>query len=406
MKRAFPRTLVAAALLAVSGAFVVVPAASAAETKPTLRAEVGKPLQEAQAALQAKDYATALAKVGEAEKVGSLNPYEQYLAERLRALAATGANDAPTALKAYAAVLASDQLPAADKPAMLEIASRLAYGAKDYAQAARLLQQYRAAGGGNDQLLGLLPQALYLSNDYAGAQQELAAVIARLEQSGQKPGEIQLQLLASSAAKQNDMATYGATLEKLVALYPQPKYWSELIVRTASKPGFAARLRLDVYRLKLAAGVLDSGDEALDATQLAIDAGLPAEAEHYLQLAQAKGASGSAALKVTVAKKLAEDKASLAEGEKAAAQQASGDALVATGLNYIGYGQYDKGIALMQQGIAKGGLKKADDARLHLGYAQVLAGQSAAAQATLKSVAGSDGSADLARLWTMLKTAR
>ncbi|NGY07048.1 hypothetical protein G7Y85_19920, partial [Solimonas terrae] len=58
-----------------------------------------------------------------------------------------------------------------------------------------------------------------------------------------------------------------------------------------------------------------------------------------------------------------------------------------------------KGIALMQQGIAKGGLKNPDVARLHLGYAQLLAGKKADAVRTLSSVRGKDGSASLARLW-------
>jgi hypothetical protein len=54
----------------------------------------------------------------------------------------------------------------------------------------------------------------------------------------------------------------------------------------------------------------------------------------------------------------------------------------------------------MQQGIAKGGLKRPEDAKLHLGIAQVVAGD-AKAQATLRSVGGNDGTADLARLWSL-----
>jgi hypothetical protein len=55
----------------------------------------------------------------------------------------------------------------------------------------------------------------------------------------------------------------------------------------------------------------------------------------------------------------------------------------------------------MQQAIAKGGLKRAEDAKLHLGLAQILAGENAKAQATFKTVGGNDGTADLARLWSL-----
>ncbi len=63
-------------------------------------------------------------------------------------------------------------------------------------------------------------------------------------------------------------------------------------------------------------------------------------------------------------------------------------------------GESAKGIAMMQQGITKGGLKRPEDAKLHLGIAQVIAGD-AKAQTTLRGVAGTDGTADLARLWSL-----
>jgi len=73
---------------------------------------------------------------------------------------------------------------------------------------------------------------------------------------------------------------------------------------------------------------------------------------------------------------------------------------VRIGMAYTGLGQYDKGIALIQQGIAKGGHKHVDDARLHLGIAYVRAGNRAKANEAFRSVKGTDGAADLARLWT------
>jgi Tfp pilus assembly protein PilF len=55
----------------------------------------------------------------------------------------------------------------------------------------------------------------------------------------------------------------------------------------------------------------------------------------------------------------------------------------------------------MQKGIARGNLKRADDARLHLAIAQLAAGDNAKAQTTLRDVKGNDGTADLARLWSL-----
>ena len=106
-------------------------------------------------------------------------------------------------------------------------------------------------------------------------------------------------------------------------------------------------------------------------------------------------------LRDLVDKRLAEDTASRAEDETQAAGGEDGDALVAIGMNLVYSGQAAKGVQLMQQGIAKGGLKRPEDAKLHLGIAQLVAGDKAKAQATFKTVQGTDGTADLARLWML-----
>ena len=75
--------------------------------------------------------------------------------------------------------------------------------------------------------------------------------------------------------------------------------------------------------------------------------------------------------------------------------------MVNTGFAYVVSGQHEKGIDMMERGIRKGGLKRPDDARLHLGIAYLRAGQKEQAVRAFKSVQGTDGAADLARLWTL-----
>jgi hypothetical protein len=67
-------------------------------------------------------------------------------------------------------------------------------------------------------------------------------------------------------------------------------------------------------------------------------------------------------------------------------------------------GEVDKGIALIQAGAAMPGIKRPDEARLRLGMAQLQSPKSrAAAVQTLRSVRGTDGTADIARLWTAVQ---
>jgi len=59
------------------------------------------------------------------------------------------------------------------------------------------------------------------------------------------------------------------------------------------------------------------------------------------------------------------------------------------------------GISLMEQGIKKGNLRRPDDAKLRLGEAQIYAGKKSAGVQTLRDVKGTDGTADMARLWIL-----
>ena len=392
-----------------AGALLMLAAAQAfAADKQTVRAEVGAPLQEAQKALQSKNYKAAAEKIAAAEAVGKLTAYESYLVARLKSAAAIGKADYKSALDAYETILASPELPAGEKLQTLDAYVKIAYASKDYAKTASSIEQYKAAGGNSAETLNLYVQSLYLGGNYKQAAAELSSQISALESAGKRPTETQLQLLASCALKQNDMAAYTAALEKIVAYTPKKEYWLDLIVRTSRKPGFSDRLDLDLYRLREATGTLDKASDYMEAAQLALQAGYPGEADKFVSagyaaklLGEGPDASRHQRLKDLVAKKITDDKATLAEGEKAAAAQPTGDALVSTGFNLVAYGDYDKGLALIDQGIKKGGLKQPDQSKLHQGYAYLLAGKKDLANKAFATVQGTDGAKDIARLWTL-----
>ena len=68
----------------------------------------------------------------------------------------------------------------------------------------------------------------------------------------------------------------------------------------------------------------------------------------------------------------------------------------------------EAGLAMMEQGVAKGGLKRANEQKLHLGMAQLAAGRKDAAKQTLAALAGQIGSDPLAapvRLWNLFAQA-
>ena len=372
----------------------------------SLRPEVGKPLQAAGDLVKAQKFKEALAKVRDADAVGGKSADESYLVERMRMSAASGAGDVETAGKAFEAISGNPKLAGADKLRMMESLAGSSYRAGNYARAMQWSQRYLREGGTSGSMRTLLIQSQYLSGDFAGVQKELTAEIQATERGGSAPAEERIKLLMTAALKQNDTGAYVYAMEKLVTYYPKKEYWTDLLSRLQRKPNFSDRLALDTYRLSLATGSMSKASDYMEMAQLAVQAGYPLEGKQVVEKGFAAGVLGAGAeadrhkrLKDLMLKRTDEDKAAQAANEAEAAAAKDGNGLVSVGYKQVLDGQAAKGLASMKEGIAKGGLKRPEDAKLHLGIAQLLAGDGAKAQATFKTVTGTDGTADLARLW-------
>ena len=382
----------------------VLPLQSAAQGG--LRPEVGKPLQAAQDLVKAGKYREALAKVRELDAVGGKTAAETNTIERMRLAAASGAGDADTAARSFDAISASVAGP--DKLRMIESIAGTYYRAKEYAKAMQWYQRYFREGGTSGANRTLLIQTQYLSGDFAGASKELMAEIQAAERNGTAPAEERINLLMNAAVRQKDIAGETFALERLVSYYPKKEYWVTLLNRLQRKPNFSDRLALDTYRLSLATGSMSTATDYMELAQLTVQAGFPAEGKKVVEKGFAAGVLGVGAeaerhkrLRDLVNKKVEETAAAQPNEEKQALAAKDGNDLVIVGMGLVLNGQAVKGLQLMQQGIAKGGLKRPEDAKLHLGIAQIMAGDNAKAQSTLRTVSGTDGTADLARLWAL-----
>jgi hypothetical protein len=394
--------LAVAALLAASVASVGTPAQEA------LRPEVGRPLQAAQELIKAQRFKEALAKVRDADAVSGKTANESFMVERMRIAAASGAGDVDTAARSFEALSGSSRVPAADKIRMIESIAGGYYRARDYPKSMQWAQRYFRDGGTNPAIRTLLIQSQYLSGDFAGAAKELTAEVQAAERAGTPPAEDRLKLLLNAALKMNDNNSYVFAMEKLVTYYPKREYWVDLLTRLQRKPNFSDRLALDTYRLSLVSGSMTAANDFMEMAQLALQADFAAESKQVLDKGFASGALGTGAqaerhkrLRDLVSKRLEEEKKTLAEDERQALAAKDGNGLVNVGMNLVFNGQAAKGLQLMQQGVAKGGLKRPEDAKLHLAIAYLLAGDSAKAQTAFKAVSGNDGTADLARLWSL-----
>jgi outer membrane protein assembly factor BamD (BamD/ComL family) len=374
-----------------------------AQKAEAVRAEVGKPLQAAQALIKARKGRDALAEVAKAEAVPNRTAYENFLIQQMRGSAAVLAGDNDTAIRAFEAVLNSGRVKGREEVQMVQAIAVAHYQKKDYARAAQWTQRYFKEGGNDPQMRTVLLQSYFLGNDCANVSRLVA-----LDDASRKAKEEELQMLANCYLRQNNTGGYVDAIKKLVVHYPKKQYWTDLMARVQKKPGFSDRLGLHVYRLRLATGNLAGANDFMEMAQLALQAGVPAEAKAIIDKGYAAGALGKGdqanrhgRLRDLAQKSHAESQAKREADLKDAQAAKDGNALVTIGLNFVHEGNAAKGLPLIEQGIRKGGLRRPEDAKLALAEAQFQAGQKDRAVRTLRDVKGKDGTADLAELWVL-----
>ena len=375
---------------------------SSAVAAEALRPEIGKPLQQAQTQMKQGNHKGALATLRDADKVSNKTANESYLIERVRASAASSAGDYATAAKSFEALLASGKLSAAERSNFAEGLVGIYMRAGDLNKANETIQRL-LKDKDDPKLRAYLMQNYYKQGNVAALEQELR----NAEKSGRMT-EDQLGMLANIQLKKNDKVGYVNTIEKLATSYPKAQYWTDLLNRVQGKPGFSSRLRVDVYRLQLANGLLKKPSEFMEMAQLVLQAKAPAEALKIIDRGYKAGALGTGAdaarhqrLKDLAEKNLAEQNKNFAALEAEYTAAKDNDQLVGLGYALVQAGQADKGLKMMEAAIKAGGLKYADEAKLRLGEAYAVAGKKQQAISTLKTVGGKEGTADLARYWIM-----
>jgi hypothetical protein len=376
-----------------------------------VRAEVGRPLQQASELLKAGKAKEALAKAREAENVGGITAAERQVIDGMKAAAAQRAGDMPTAIQAL------ESMAGRASGAQLGTYAEQLAGAyaqqRNNAKASEWRAKAVAAGNTGPGVRQLQQYLQGASGDYAAIAKEAAAAVAAAEQAGRRPGEDDLLRLADAQQRTGNTNGYVVTLEKLLVNYPKKDYWSAFLSRLPRKSGFAPRFELDVLRLRLATGTLSKTEEYMEMAQLALQAGTPAEARRIADAGIKAGALGTGPeagrhqrLRELAIKQEGELKTGIANQVGEAETFKEGDGLVKLGFSYASMGDVDKGIELIQKGIAKGNLKRPEDAKLRLGMVQMQQAKTRSAGVqTLRSVKGTEGAAEIARLWILANPA-
>ncbi|MEI6737655.1 MAG: hypothetical protein WCL29_04160, partial [Pseudomonadota bacterium] len=219
-----------------------------------------------------------------------------------------------------------------------------------------------------------------------------------------KPSEALLKMLGRTALKQNDQAGYIDALERLVILYPSREIWADLISRTANLPTMTDRYLQDLFRLQMALGEKLTASQYMFLAQNAMQTGFPIDAKQILDNGFTVGVLGGAVehkqLRDKSTKDADDDMKNMVRTSAEAAKGKDGPGLFNSGLNFVISGDKTRGLAMMEDGIKRAGIKRPADAKLRLGITYALSGEGVKAIEILASTSGPEGLSDVARIWS------
>lgn len=414
MNKKIVRAAFAAILLGTTAsvALVASPAAAASDKdkKPpekTISRALTKPMFEAQKAVQAGDWTTAMAKLKEAQAVPERTPFDDYKINQFMAYAAVNLKDYPTAITAYEAMAASPEEEPADKAGTRHNLVLLNYDAKDYAKTLKYGEQLIALGAPVDMKLAVtMGQAYYFTNNYPLAEQWSKKAIDAAVAANLPPDQGALSVLLSSQAKQGKQTDAAATLEMIAANYGKASDWGQLIDVALGTPGIQNSDGIDLYRLRDATGSMQDADDYALMSTIALQLGYPGEAKTILDQGIQAGrltTTGKAAsqYKSATAGAATDDK-TLPKFAKDAETRKTGDYDEKLAETYFGYKRYAEAETAARRALSKPGLKDALQTKMVLAMSLARQDKYQDAQAVFKEVEAAGGRAarvKAAHLW-------
>ena len=394
-------TLSGAALLSATTAQAAEPAG-----KVTTKA-VAEPLKKAQEAMKNKQWDAALAAIKQAQASEKKTPFEAYQIDEFLSYVLVQQKKFSEATPVFERMLNSGFMPADQVDERTKTVAQLHFQNKDYKKAVEWGKKYLDKHPGDEGISVLVGQSYYVLNDYKNAATTMMAVVTAAEKGGRTPTENWLQIVLSSQFKLDNKDGIADALKKLVRYYPKTEYWENLL-DIYRRRDTSDRVTLGFYRLMNEVGTLKQDDDYMETAQLAIDAGVPGEAQAVMEKGVQNGTlksddktkQGRYDRLLAGAKKSATtDKASLAQLAKEAEKATQGQAYVALGQAYLSYGMFDEAIDALKKGLAKNGVTDVDEAQISLGIAYLRKNQKDLARQAFKTVKAESKWHNLAELW-------
>lgn len=356
-----------------------------------------------------KQWAEVLARLPEAEALPNLNRDEKVLLAGWRLQASQGVGDQ----EAFAAAIESflrEGLAQADQIGAMH--RQLAAHYNNKKDRAKTLEHFRKFVDSTPDVepdeLDTLARLYRQNGEFSEASAWFGKAIDLTTARGDKPKEELFQLRDHCLLETKDTAGRLANLEALTSLYPDPKYYSNLVALYQEQSRDDRVVMLNVFRLAISDpdGGLATVGGYLTYADVALVSGSPGEAmralERGIKDGVVPGVGTNQQLLQEAKAAVAADRRTLEAEAASAAKNGKGDVSVKVGLGYYSTGNFEKAAEMVRQGIAKGGVTRIDDANLLLGAALMELGRHDEAKAAFEAAATSTANANMgsiARLW-------
>lgn len=398
----------AAAVILMAGASTAFAQGAGCTGGGKISKQIAKPMDAANKAIAARKWQEVLSRVREAEGTTGYikSAFDQFNMTEFKAYAYHQLGQYADAARELEAGLNSPCMAEAKKPERLKNLANLAFQQRAYPKAI----EYANRGlklRQDPELLVTLGQAYYQSGNNKEAARVMKEVISSFEKSGQRPKENTMLTVLAACQKVQDHTCVTQLLEKLVVYYPKPDYWENLLI-SLTQLELQDEQKINVMRLQQKVGVMKRPSEYTEMAQIALDQGLPGEAQAVLEDAFTKklftdqrAVDLNTRLLNKAKASATTDKAGLAAKESAAKAAATGDDLVHVGAAYLGYGDNAKALDALKAGIAKGKLTNPDQAGILLGIASLKSNNKVEAEKAFRTVKADPTMTRIAKLWLL-----
>jgi len=372
---------------------------------PALRNKVYEKLAEAQAAAEAKDMKTAASVLDDmlaGRRDNELNSYELANVYNLYAFVHYSNEDYDKALVAYENVVKQPDIPLA-----MEINTRYTIAQLYFVQERwqkgidALKAWFKMTETPSETAYVLLAQGYYQLKDYDQALLNVEKAISMYREKGKVPKEQWLNLARFLYFDKNDVNSAVAVLEELLQHYPKKQYWVQLSHMYGEQKKETEQLA--AMETAYVQELLDKGTEMVTMAYLYLNAEVPYKAAKVMD----KGLKGDAIkdnsknyeILGNAFRQAQEVEKAIPAMEKAAAKSDDGELYTRLGNIYLDGEQYDKAISAINKGLQRGGVKRADTARLVLGMAYFNEKQYAKARQAFQAAGRDKRSEKFAKQW-------